>query len=201
MQEIEAKFLHIDLPGLLKKAGDIGFIQQHPRRILTREIYHLPHDHLKRYARIRVEGDGIVTCTIKIVDSDHRIDGVQEAEVRMPDVETAQHFLTMSGWAKTASQQTARELWFHQSKDVYLMFDEWPGIPPFLEIEGLDETSVQNTAQALGLNYADAVFGTVDQVYARYWGVKDCYWINKVPCINFENPPYPSMRVQYATSG
>lgn len=197
MREIEAKFLYIDQPALLQKAMEAGFIQVHPRRILTREIYHLPDDPLKRYARIRKEGDGIITCTVKIVDDDTRIDGVQEAEVVMPDVRTAQNFLRLSGWHLTAAQETARELWVHPLRGVELMFDEWPGIPPFLEVEGKEAGALQDMVAELGLNYADAVFGTVDQVYCRYWNVTACYWINKVPRLDFQNPPHPSMRAAY----
>jgi adenylate cyclase class 2 len=60
-------------------------------------------------------------------------------------------------------QENYREEW--RLGDLAFDFDTWPGLPTFLEIEGPDEASVRQAAARLGLDYADARFGSVDTVY------------------------------------
>ncbi|WP_433301100.1 hypothetical protein ACQP2F_05115 [Actinoplanes sp. CA-030573] len=43
--------------------------------------------------------------------------------------------------------------------------DTWPGLPTFLEVEGPDEAAVRGAAEALELDFANASFGSVDEVY------------------------------------
>ena len=49
-------------------------------------------------------------------------------------------------------------------------FDTWPGLPTFVEIEGPDEASVRQAAAALGLDYSQARFGSVDEIYKTELG-------------------------------
>ena len=49
--------------------------------------------------------------------------------------------------------------------EVVFDFDTWPDLPTFVEIEGPDEASVRRAAAAVGLDYAEARFGSVDEIY------------------------------------
>ena len=43
-------------------------------------------------------------------------------------------------------------------------------MPPFLEVEGPDEAAVRQAALMIGLDFADATFGSVDEVYLATLG-------------------------------
>jgi hypothetical protein len=48
--------------------------------------------------------------------------------------------------------------------NVVFDFDTWPGLPTFVEIEGPAEASVRQAAATFGLDYAQAQFGSVDEI-------------------------------------
>ena len=50
-----------------------------------------------------------------------------------------------------------------------MVIDEWPWLNPYVEIEGPDENSVIASAQKLGFQWHEAVFGDVMAAYrAQY---------------------------------
>ncbi|MCX4550015.1 MULTISPECIES: HD domain-containing protein [unclassified Streptomyces] len=49
--------------------------------------------------------------------------------------------------------------------EVAFEFDTWPDLPTFVEIEGPDEASVRQAAALLELDYTEARFGSVDEIY------------------------------------
>ncbi len=65
-------------------------------------------------------------------------------------------------------QENYREEW-HLDGVTYDI-DTWPDLPTFLEIEGPDENAVRQAAKQLGLDFADATFGSVDEVYLATTG-------------------------------
>jgi adenylate cyclase class 2 len=149
---------------------------------------------LRRYARVRDEGNNQITLTVKIVDSTSAIDGVREAETIITNFDEGIKLLTLLGWQASAYQETHRELW--QKDNVQIMIDEWPGVPPFIEIESDNKEDVIKTAQSLGFDWTDAIFGTVDQVFKAYWQ-EDCNWVNFVPKITFDTPLTKDMAELY----
>ena len=68
------------------------------------------------------------------------------------------------------------------------MIDEWPGMPPFIEIEWADEESVKKYSALLWFDYQKAIFWTVGQVYKTVAWLEEEY-INNLKEITFENPP------------
>ncbi len=68
-----------------------------------------------------------------------------------------------------------------------MTIDEWPGLKPFIEIEGESEELVRDTALLLGFNWDDAVFGTVDAVAERELGLPP-HIVNSISEITFEKP-------------
>ena len=45
------------------------------------------------------------------------------------------------------------------------MLDEWPWLNPYIEIEGESEEAIKKVAILLELNWSDAIFGGVANVY------------------------------------
>ena len=65
-----------------------------------------------------------------------------------------------------------------------LTFDTWPLLNTFLEIEAMDKIIVKNTIKLLGLEYRNAIFGSVNEVYNIEKGWNDSY-MNKLKKITF----------------
>ena len=76
--------------------------------------------------------------------------------------------LTLIGMAEIRYQENYREEW-HWG-EIAVDFDTWPGLPTFVEIEGPHEASVRQAAVALGLDYSQARFGSVDEIYKSELG-------------------------------
>lgn len=70
------------------------------------------------------------------------------------------------------------------------MFDTWPFLEPFIEIEGPSESAVQDVAEQLGLDWNDAIFGAVDELYSKVYNISKDRINNNTPKIIFdmENP-------------
>jgi hypothetical protein len=66
--------------------------------------------------------------------------------------------------------------------------DEWPGLQPFLEIEGHDEQSVRSRTETLGFNYSEGVFGPVSEIYAKTFEVTPDEF-NKIQVVTFDHIP------------
>lgn len=72
------------------------------------------------------------------------------------------------GLREVRYQENYREEW--QLGNVVFDLDTWPSLPTFLEIEGPDEPAVRQAAEQLGLDYAQARFGSVDEIYKTETG-------------------------------
>ena len=66
--------------------------------------------------------------------------------------------------------------------------DTWPGLNPFVEIEGANEKIVREISNELGFNFEEAVFGSIDLVYEKEIGIP-AETIIRLPEITFSNPP------------
>ena len=187
--EFEAKFLGVDPKAFAALMQAHGGTLTHPRRLMRRVVFH-QHEATARvpgiYWRVRDEGNGLITMTFKNIHNENAIDGVHEVELKVDDFEAGLAFLKTAGLVQAAYQETWRTNWTFQETDIAL--DEWPGLRPFIEIEGPDESAVMRAATALGFDMSTAVFGAVDQVYTREMNLSADV-INHLPLISFDHPP------------
>lgn len=160
--EYEAKFLSADVVGLQAKLTALGATQEFPRTLLTRKIFE--NDALDGGQWVRLRDEGIrSTLTLKQVKDATRIDGTTEIETEVTDLPAVAEILKSLGLREVRYQENYREEW--RLDEVVFDFDTWPDLPTFLEIEGPDEASVSQAAMALGLDYSEARFGSVDEIY------------------------------------
>ncbi len=181
--EIELKFCPVDKDEMRKKLSNVGFIMTSPEFLMQRVTLHNPNLP-DRWARVRQEY-GKITLTIKRVLKE-AIDGTEEEEVNVSSFEGAIDLMIAAGFRKTSYQENYRETW---DKDgVEAAIDTWPGLPPLVELEGPDESSVYNAVELLGLDRNEAKFGSVDYTYERVMGIPRKV-IYTIPEITFANPP------------
>ncbi|MGF6889376.1 adenylate cyclase class 2 [Nocardia sp. GAS34] len=160
--EYEAKFLAIDIDAIRATLIALGAKQILPRTLLTRTIFE--NDTLARGAWLRLRNEGSrSTLTLKQVTDATSIDGTTEIETTVGDLAAMAEILTRLGATEVRYQENYREEW--QLGEVIYDIDTWPDLPAFLEIEGPNETAVRAAATGLGLDYAHARFGSVDEIY------------------------------------
>lgn len=185
--EIEAKFLNINISTMREKLAACGYTCTHPRRIMHRATLHQPPErrNIDEWWRVRDEGNGRITMTWKKTEN-QTVDGTAELETTIGDFGTAIDILAKTGLIVVARQETARETWVKDTIEVVI--DEWPGLNPFIEIEGPTTAQVQAAAQNLGFALEEAVFGGVANVYQIELGYLPEI-VNNWPVISFNHPP------------
>ncbi|MFJ2645809.1 class IV adenylate cyclase [Streptomyces sp. NPDC087420] len=160
--EYEAKFLAIDVADLRARLTALGAVQAFPRILLTRKIFE--NDALDGGAWVRLRDEGTrSTLTLKQVTDATTIDGTTEIETEVTDLQAMAEILRNIGMSEVRYQENYREEW--RLGEVAFDFDTWPGLPTFIEIEGPDEASVRQAAALLELDYSEARFGSIDEIY------------------------------------
>ncbi|EFL15977.1 class IV adenylate cyclase [Streptomyces sp. C] len=160
--EYEAKFLAVDVADLQDRLTKLGADQAFPRTLLTRKIFE--NDNLDGGAWLRLRDEGSrSTLTLKQVTDSTTIDGTTEIETEIADLHAMADILRRLGLSEVRYQENYREEW--RLGEVAFDFDTWPDLPTFVEIEGPDEASVRQAAALLELDYAEARFGSVDEIY------------------------------------
>ncbi|MDP2704373.1 MAG: class IV adenylate cyclase [bacterium] len=170
--EIEAKFLDIDPERLRKKLKTLGAKLIHPERMMTRRTYDTPDKRLrevKGWVRVRNEG-GKTTLSYKQLN-DRTLHGTKEVTVVVDDFEKTCKFLTAIGLVQKAYQETRRGKWM--LGDVEVTIDTWPWIPAFVELEGESEKALKKAAKDLGFDWKDAMHGSVETAYQKYYDVTE----------------------------
>ncbi|MCX4981117.1 class IV adenylate cyclase [Streptomyces sp. NBC_00572] len=160
--EYEAKFLNIDVIALQDKLTALGATRSFPRTLLTRKIFE--NDALDGGSWLRLRDEGTrSTLTLKQVTDATTIDGTTEIETEVTDLHAMADILRRLGLTEVRYQENYREEW--RLGEVAFDFDTWPDLSTFVEIEGPDEVSVRQAANLLDLDYAEARFGSVDEIY------------------------------------
>lgn len=185
-KEIEAAFLSIDKDAMRAKLKTAGFTLEIPEYLMYRKAFDFPTadpGHSK-WARVRKES-GKITMTIKDITG-NGINDVYEIELEVNDFDAAVEFLKSCGLIEKAFQESLRETWVRG--EIEAAIDTWPGLNPFLEIEGPNEETVRAASVELGLDFSKAVFGPVGNMYERELGIPEKV-VNQMPEITFANPP------------
>ncbi len=170
--EVEAKFLDIDSSQLRTTLQQLGAVLVYPERLMVRETFDYLNNSLREiggWVRLRNEGDRI-TLSYKQLN-DRSLHGTKEVEVEVSNYNQAKDFLLNIGLIIKSIQETKRELWRIGETEITL--DTWPWIPTFCEVEGIDEVTVKQVVEQLGLDWSQALHGSVEVAYQHYYDVTD----------------------------
>jgi adenylate cyclase, class 2 len=130
---------------------------------MRRHVYDIVPGDMSRWIRLRDTGIETTLC-VKEIRSD-AIDGTLEVETAVGDFAAAGEILGLLGFTPKSYQENRRTSFVLENVQVEL--DEWPLIPPYLEIEGHTKDDVLRVASLLG--YEDQLTGeNTVKVYARY---------------------------------
>jgi len=184
--EYEATFINIDKDQMRARLTGLGAKLIKPEFLQKRTVFNLPagHEIKDAWLRVRDEGDKI-TLSLKVVDG-KSIEGQKEICLQINDFATAVSLLEAIGCRSKAYQESKRELW--QLGEVDITIDEWPYLEPLLEIEGPSELAVKEVTAKMKLDYTQALFCSVDEIYNMKYGVSRDQVNNHTPRITFYEP-------------
>lgn len=185
--EFEVKFLQVNIPLLRRKLKAVGAKLVKPKTLMRRQTLDFPKDSIppgqKKWGRVRDEGNKI-TMTIKHIIDKTVIDGTKEVEINVEDFAVACSFLEAAGLIRTAYQENYREEW--RTNKCSITIDTWPGLKPFVEIEGSNEEDVVDLTKKLGFNMGQVEYGSIDLIYNKVIGI-DTDRFNSIAELTFEN--------------
>jgi adenylate cyclase class 2 len=182
--EFEATFTDIDKDEMRKRLEKAGAKLVRAEFMQKRTVFNLPEGHEINggWLRVRDEGDKI-TMSLKVVDG-RKIEDQKEIQLVVDSFEEAVKMLEAIGAIKKAYQETKRELW--GMNGVEITIDEWPFLPPFVEVEGKSEAEVKDVSEKLGFDYSLAKFCSVDTLYSEKYGFAEEHFNNNTPEITFD---------------
>ena len=185
-KEIEATFLSVDKDSMRAKLKKARFELNTPEYMMRRKTFDFSHiaPGRNKWGRVRQESDK-VTMTIKEVRGSG-INDTFEVELVVNDFDTASAFFEACNAPAKAFQENMREVWTRDGVEITI--DTWPGLNPFVEIEGVNEKIVQEISNELGFDFGKAVFGSIDLVYEKEIGIP-AETIIHLAEITFSNPP------------
>ncbi len=184
--EVEATFLSINKDSTRDILKKVGFELKIPEYLMRRKTFDFSRvsPGLNKWGRVRQEFNK-VTMTIKEIRGSG-INDTYETELVVNDFDTATAFFETCNIPAKAFQENTREVWNYH--DIEATIDTWPGLNPFIEIEGENEEIVKEMCSKLGLDFKKAVFGSIDLVYEKELGIP-AKTIIGLPEITFANPP------------
>jgi adenylate cyclase, class 2 len=177
MEEKELTFIDIDTKEVERKLIELG-AQKIGDFHFKRIVFDYPDFRLDKqsaWVRLRDEGDKI-TLTFKqrlgdnLRDKLTGDDGMYEREIIVNDFEATREIILKIGLIEKMYQENKRTKYI--LNNVECDIDTWPLLEPYLEIEGSDWDSVNQTVDALGLKRDEAKKFSTNQIY-RLKGLDD----------------------------
>ncbi len=174
MNEIETKILEINIDEIRARIEALGAEKIGEARLFV--DWYQPKNTVKGkeawYLRIRNTFDGGYELTWKgKEEAENGIRSVREIHFHLHDHEQMRELLEVFGMELYAHQEKDRSSW--RLGQVRFDLDTYPGIPPFLEIEGPDIESVETMIKTLGLSsnerWADGERTLIDGKYKVDW--------------------------------
>lgn len=167
-QEVEVRFLSVDYSSMKKLLKKNGGFQKKPCTLMRRAILDFPDKSLKNrphiwsWVRVRDEGDH-TTVTYKSIAKNDKDFTTHEIEYGASSYKEAIALFEAIGLKKWSEQETKREVWV--CKGVEVMFDEWPWIDPYIELEGNTEDDLKAVATILNLDWEQRMYDNTDGIY------------------------------------
>lgn len=162
--EYEAKVLDIDPAQVADLILSKGGKEISTPILQRRYVYDIVPGDQSKWIRLRDAG-GKSTLTVKEIEHDG-IDGVYEVETGVTDFDATNELLAKIGFKPKSYQENRRTSFTLDG--VQLEIDEWPMIPPYLEIEAESPEDVYRVAALLGFAEDQLTSENTTKVYARY---------------------------------
>ena len=158
--ELELRILDVDVTKVIKKLNSLG-AKKVGSWDYTRYIYDTNPVDENKWIRLRFDGKK-TELTYKNYRS-NLIDGVEELEIEVSDLEKANQFLEILGYTHRSVQQNKRIR--YMLDDVEIDIDTWPHLNPFVEVEGPTVDKVNKTIDLLKEFGSEVTGKNVQSIY------------------------------------
>lgn len=155
----------------------------HPKRKMYRHVFHHPDPSIDGFIRLRNEGSNKITLTCKIFNKSKY---PQEFELSINEsYEKGLEFLEKAGLKLKSFQETEREKWEHPlAKEI--VFDNWPGVPEFIEIDCESEDNLKTLIKKLNVKDNNIRYDGVDSLYREIYDIQKNEF-NNMPNLTFKD--------------
>ena len=166
MQEIEAKFLVLDLPKIRRRLEELEARQIQERVLETNLRFDLPDGSLRSEGRVlRLRQDSTAHLTFKgASDSSQGVLSRTEIECTVDDFESAKSLLEALGYQTVFTYEKFRTTF--ELDEVYVMLDELP-YGNFVEIEGDGIKAIDTIANKLNLELNASIMASYSALFER----------------------------------
>lgn len=162
--EHEAKVLDIGPEATAARILRAGGQQVGETKLMRRYVYDIIPGDMSKWIRLRDTGTETTLC-VKEIRSD-AIDGTHEVETPVGDFVATNELLALMGFTPKSYQENRRTSF--TLEHARLEIDEWPQIPPYLEVEADSREEVVRVAGLLGYDEHQLTGENTMKVYARY---------------------------------
>jgi adenylate cyclase, class 2 len=162
--EYEAKILDINPTVTAELILSKGGRQVTPPTLQRRYVYDIVPGDQGKWIRLRDTGH-TTTLAVKQISHDG-IDGTYEVEVTVDSMDGTNELLNMLGFHPKSYQENRRTSFTLDG--AQLEIDEWPMIPPYLEIEADTPDEVLRIAALLGYDKGQLTSENTTKVYQCY---------------------------------
>lgn len=168
--EFEATFPNINKEEMRSRLEKAGANLVYSETLQKRSNFDLPLAMKDSWVRVRDEGDGEITLSLKTVpDRSVNISDQKEICLKVDSFSEAKSFLASLGCIEKSYQETKREKWELAGAEITL--DEWPFLSPFVEIESTSEDIVEKVCALLNFDYQTALFCNVFYLYSQQYNI------------------------------
>lgn len=165
--EIEKRFKNFDYNGIKKLFKELE-IKKIRGILLKLAVYKSP----KEGMTVRIRDEGIkITFTIKQKKGGDRLYDT-EYEVVVDNYEMMDKMIQLLGLEKLYDLHKYREIYKTKNNKSEIIFDHFPGLPPYMEVESKTEKELHSVMKKLGLN-DEANFTAKDLYFEQYGITKD----------------------------
>lgn len=167
MREVEVKILDINIRKVERKIKNLGGILVH-KNILYKELYfEKPEKDVKfSSTRIRTEGSKVY-WTMKFKKGNNtRFLTREELEIQVSDFETALRMMKEIGLRPLGLREKYRKK--YKVGNISIELDQYPKIPPYMEIEGKNQKNVEAFLHKLGFDLKYTVRNSATEIIKQY---------------------------------
>lgn len=180
MKEIEVAILKINKAKVIKNLKKMNAKQVQKNTLFREWIFDFPKKDKKGYIRVRDTGKRVY-LTVKTKGAKY----MNEFEVDVLDFEKAVEILRQIGCTEMNYVERYRETWKINGCSE-IVFDTWPAIPTYIEIECNSEKRVEEIIRKLNLQN-ELRKPHDDDVYHFLYGIPTNISYYKTPILNFKS--------------
>lgn len=183
-KEYEVKIINENILQLKKKIKKMGATLVHPKICMRRSIFFRPNNKRNGFIRVREESNKNVKITCKQFGKSKY---ATEHEVAVnKNYEDTVEFLKQCGLTMKSQIETTREKWKHPKANE-IVFDTWPGIPEFMELDCKTEQNLHYLIKKLEISNKHILYSGVDTLYKEYYGISKYQLNDKTPSLTYKN--------------